>query len=212
MDLMGTREAGAASANRRNRKDNHQSTRISAWRGLALALTVFAPMLARAGVRDDVRICATLENTEKRLNCFDLIAKVISEATPTQQSSPTSVQSVVNNGAVKRLSAGDLAIQTHKWDGLLIETKLNCLSADKYDFRCFDAHSFARVRVDFSSLDEKGSDFLTNYCDTDESSNSQACFVKVRFVYSGYDTQETGGLLGRVVFVHPKDGYGQIVK
>ncbi len=54
---------------------------------------------------------------------------------------------------VKTLNAADLAVQTHRWEGKLIETTLNCFYADKIDYRCYDYNSFARVRVDFQYFD-----------------------------------------------------------
>lgn len=112
---------------------------------------------------------------------------------------------------VKTLNAADLAVQTHRWEGKLIETTLNCFYADKIDYRCYDYNSFARVRVDFQYFDPDGELFLQKRCDRIEIANSNACHVIVMFVYDNFDTMPSGGLAGEITLVRPEHGTGYIL-
>lgn len=61
--------------------------------------------------------------------------------------------------APKRLTANDLAVQTHKWDGKKIQTNAHCFYADKDDFRCavngpngLAGKNAGFVRIDFTTI------------------------------------------------------------
>ena len=110
---------------------------------------------------------------------------------------------------VKKLSAGDLAVQTHKWDGKMVESQFQCFYADKDEFRCMGG--FGEVRVDFSSLNPPDlKSKIENNCDTIKALRSKSCKVTIRFEYDGFDTLDNnGGTTMHVVI--PKFGSGQII-
>lgn len=166
--------------------------------GAALLLIAISTP-AFADMASDIRLCAKVSDDKTRLACFDLNAKAWAEP-------------VAAPGVFRKIAPADLAIESHKWDGLSVETALNCFYADVAEFRCFDVRSFARVRVDFSEMDPAGEGYLKAHCDTSAAADGRACFVKLHFVYGGYNREELGGLTGHVTFVHPKDGHGEIVK
>ncbi len=66
--------------------------------------------------------------------------------------------------------------------------------------------------ADFSALDPAGETYLKTHCDTSAAADGRACFVKLHFVYDGYNSVEMGGLTGHLTFVHAKDGHGEIVR
>ncbi len=98
---------------------------------------------AFADMTADIRLCAKVSDDKDRLACFDLNAKAWAEAAAAPAAAP---------GVFRKIAPADLALQSHKWDGLGVETALNCLYADLAEFRCFDVRGFARVRVDFSAI------------------------------------------------------------
>ncbi len=110
---------------------------------------------------------------------------------------------------VKRLSAADLSVQTHKWDGKMVEAQFKCFYADKDEFRCLAG--MGDVRVDFTSLNPPDlRSKLENSCDTLKTITSKACKVTIRFEYEAFDTSETGGL-GKMHIVVAKSNSGQII-
>ena len=112
---------------------------------------------------------------------------------------------------LKALTAADLAVQTHRWEGKLIETTLNCFYADKLDYRCYDNNSFARVRVDFQYFNPDGEEFLQKKCDRIEIANTNSCRVIITFAYENFDTMPVGGLAGEITLVRPENGTGYII-
>lgn len=110
---------------------------------------------------------------------------------------------------VVRLSPIDLAAQTHKWDGKTVETTLRCFYADVNEFRC-TAH-LASMRIDFADLqptDSRAS--IERDCDTLLKALSRKCMVTLRFVYSGFNEQETNRS-NTITVILAKDNLGTIV-
>lgn len=108
---------------------------------------------------------------------------------------------------VKTLSPADLAIQTTKWQGKMVETTFRCFYADKDEFRCIAG----RTRVDFSALEPaEARTTLENKCDTVEglAKNSQ-CVVKIRFEYEDSEIKDNNG--SRLTVVSAKDSKGEII-
>lgn len=168
---------------------------------MLLLMTTSTPSLA--DMADDLRACSGLSDDKSRLACFDLNAKTLAPNPPTPVATP---------GVFHKIAPADLATETHKWDGVNVETSLNCFFADQAQFRCFDAQSYARLRVDFSEFNPVGEAYLRTHCDTTAAAGSRACLVKIHFVYDGYSRQDMGGFTGHMTLVEPKDGRGEIVK
>src|SRR5271166_1428815 len=110
------------------------------------------------------------------------------------------------------LRASDLAVQTHRWEGEVVETTLNCFYADKQDYRCYDAKSFARVRVDFVSFDSDGEAFLQRRCDRIDVADTDACRVTLRFTYQSFDVMPSGDSFGDLTLIKPIYRVGIIVR
>lgn len=110
--------------------------------------------------------------------------------------------------SVKKLTAMDLAVQTHKWDGKKIEVQLRCFYADKDEYRCATGMG---ARVDFTKIsNEAGKDFLDENCDTLAKVASRNCMVTVRFTYSG-NSREASGSGQQMTVVQAEDDTGEIV-
>ncbi len=109
------------------------------------------------------------------------------------------------------LKPNDLAVETHKWQGMAVQTTLNCFFADRNDYRCFDTQSYARVRVDFRSFDPDGEIFLKENCDRIDKANSNACRVTILFIYDSFDELPVGGFAGHITLVVPEDYKGYVV-
>jgi len=107
----------------------------------------------------------------------------------------------------KALSSADLAVQTSKWEGRLVEATFRCFYADKDEFRCIAG----RARVDFSEIvPAEARAELENKCDTIEgAARRPECSVKVRFTYEGSDIQQSG--ISSLTVVSAKDGKGEII-
>jgi hypothetical protein len=98
--------------------------------------------------------------------------------------------------APKRLTASDLAVQTHKWDGKKIQANAHCFYADKEDFRCAVlgpnnqlAHSM--VRIDFTTVSPpEMKKTVEDNCDTTAQMFTNACRFQILFIYSSNERQE----------------------
>jgi hypothetical protein len=107
---------------------------------------------------------------------------------------------------IKRLTAADLAVQTHKWEGKTIETRMSCFYADKDEFRCVGS----RARVDFTDItNAHGRKFLEDNCDTIAKSGRPRCTVTIRFVYESNERVETGVL--PITYVKAEDNKGEVL-
>jgi len=113
---------------------------------------------------------------------------------------------------IEILKATDLAVHTHKWEGRLVQTTLNCFYADKYDYRCYDTKSFARVRVDFQTFDSDGEAFLQKRCDRAEIADTSACLVTIVFIYQSFDVMPLGGFVGNITMVKPEHLTGFVLQ
>lgn len=120
---------------------------------------------------------------------------------------PAAAPAIPSTSPVK-LSGSDLAVQTHKWDGKVIQTQARCFFADKNEYRCLTAGG---PRIDFEKLTpDRARDQIETRCDTIQKMTTKACVVTLQFVYEGYTQQETGGL-GQLKLVVAKDGAGHVV-
>lgn len=107
---------------------------------------------------------------------------------------------------VKVLEPVDLAVQTHKWDGKIIQTTANCFYADAREYRCIPASG---SRIDFSFVGpQPARDYVEKNCDTLQGSLSRRCRFLIRFTYEGYSQMEVGGLLGHQTTISAEDGIG----
>jgi hypothetical protein len=111
----------------------------------------------------------------------------------------------------KVLKPSDLAVETSKWDGRVVETTLNCFYADRNEFRCLDAMS-GGVRVDFREFDTDGQAYLEKNCDEIDKISSPRCRVTIRFTYASHSRMEGGGLLGHITVVAAENDVGIIVR
>lgn len=117
---------------------------------------------------------------------------------------------VANAEEVKKLTSLDLAIQTHRWDGKIVESRFQCLYADKNEFRCLGG--FAAVRVDFSTLEPAAiRKKIENTCDTHATFILRRCAFTIQFSYGSFEalTKDNGAILH---VVNPVMGYGLIVQ
>lgn len=109
---------------------------------------------------------------------------------------------------IVRVSAQDLAVQTHKWDGKTIETVMYCFYADVNEYRCSTPDG---ARVDFSDLQpDAARASLEKNCDTVSKVLSPACRLRLRFVYEGFDVLELGSGATKPVVI-ADEGKGTIV-
>jgi hypothetical protein len=177
---------------------------------ISVLMTFATPALA--DLATDVVACSKLAGKDNRLDCYDNIAGKLPAPEPNPINAATSPQSLAIATNVKRISAADLAVETHKWEGAVIETSLSCFFADTDEYRCFDGKGLARVRVDFGKFDYAGAAYLRNHCDTLSLADTRPCSVKLRFTYEAFHRQDMGGLAGNMTFIEPRDGYGEIVK
>jgi hypothetical protein len=107
---------------------------------------------------------------------------------------------------LKTLTAADLAVQTHKWEGKRVETRMSCFYADKDEFRCVGS----RARVDFTEItNADGRKFLEENCDTIAKSGRPRCTVTIRFVYESNERVETGVL--PITYVKAEDNKGEVL-
>lgn len=112
------------------------------------------------------------------------------------------------DGVIK-LSADDLGVQTHKWDGNIVEVVANCFYADVNEYRCIAG----RGRVDFSTImpDDLAED-LKQKCDTISKMNNASCRKTIRFYYTGFSEADIGGLMGKITVVSAKDNFGALMR
>ncbi|WP_457798140.1 hypothetical protein [Methylocystis sp. S23] len=93
------------------------------------------------------------------------------------------------------ISAGDLSVQTHKWDMKILQVELNCFYADVGDFRC----TGPRSRVDFTALyPDSERKMIERDCDTIDKSQTKKCRRTLRFTYEGFEEMDVGGFLGKL--------------
>ena len=112
---------------------------------------------------------------------------------------------------IKKLTSADLSVETHKWDGKTIEASFSCFYADKDEFRCIGVGG-GHVRADFSTLTPlEKREGLENDCDTIKKSSSKKCTVTIRFVYTGYSTQEANAF-SKLTLIEAQNNAGEIVK
>lgn len=107
----------------------------------------------------------------------------------------------------KIVSGGNLAVQTHKYEGKLIQTSLHCFYADVHDIRCLT--NMGTARVDFMSVsDTEVEDALLSNCDDIETAFLKPhCHFDVQFVYGGFLELNDG--ITKTMLVVPKMGTGQ---
>lgn len=95
--------------------------------------------------------------------------------------------------APKKLTSMDLAVQTHKWDGKLIQTTGQCFFADKDEYRCAVAPPMesGMVRVDFTTIEPEAMKQLIEYnCDTLQKWATHACSVNMTFTYEAAERKD----------------------
>jgi hypothetical protein len=92
----------------------------------------------------------------------------------------------------KRLTAEDLSVQTHKWDGKTIRTTVSCFFADKDEYRCIAGWSErVTVRIDFVAIEpESMKSVIEDKCDAVAKARGNACKLQATFVYLGNERQE----------------------
>jgi hypothetical protein len=92
--------------------------------------------------------------------------------------------------APKKLSAADLAVQTHKWDGKVIQMNVQCFYADVDEYRCMiGGGAGAFVRVDFAEVEPAEiKKAMDDNCDTIEKMLTRGCSFQVTFTYMGNDS------------------------
>jgi len=156
--------------------------------------------------------------SETRDDAFIPAAQAEPKAAPednanlTESTEPQKKPSLLQSRDVVRLAGNDLAVQTHKWDGKIIETKAHCFYADINEYRCM-AGTLATARIDFSSIEPD--DALANIernCDTIEKMGGKKCFVTIRFTYESFKEIDMGGLYGKMTMILAKNAEGAIVR
>ena len=113
----------------------------------------------------------------------------------------------------KRLTAADLAVQTHKWDDKTIQATAKCFYADTNEYRCgvgVSGNTF--VRVDFSEIEPDAlKKNIEDNCDTVEKMQSRACYVSITFVYeSNHREEHNDG--GTTMYIVAKDGRATLAR
>jgi len=95
--------------------------------------------------------------------------------------------------APKRLTSSDLAVETHKWDGKLIETTGQCFFADKDEYRCAISpmQGSELVRIDFTTIEPDAMKIaIEDNCDTITKMTTRACAVNIVFTYESNNLEE----------------------
>ena len=101
--------------------------------------------------------------------------------------------------APKRLTANDLAVQTHKWDGRKIQANAHCFYADKEDYRCAilgpnNQLPHNMVRIDFTTISPPElKKTVEDSCDTTDQMFTNACRFQILFTYSSNARRESNG-------------------
>jgi hypothetical protein len=93
------------------------------------------------------------------------------------------------DNTAKKVKGNDLGVESHKYDGHLIQTTVNCFLADKEDIRCLAGFG---ARIDFSSVTGDGmSDYLFDKCDSIDNLPKNICKFEIQFTYVGFSSQTT---------------------
>lgn len=99
--------------------------------------------------------------------------------------------------APKRLTANDLSVETHKWDGKKIQVNAQCFYADTDEYRCAVlgpngiAGAGGLVRVDFAAISPpEMKKAVEDNCDTIEKMITKPCRFQIVFTYSTNDRKE----------------------
>ncbi len=126
-----------------------------------------------------------------------------------QEWKPTQALLSAPASQIRKIAASELAVQTHKWDGDIIETTMRCFYADVNEFRCVAG---ARARVDFIRLDPPEEQHrVQKACDTQAALLSDRCNFTIRFVYDGFETMDIGGIMGKSTLILARDHSGMIM-
>lgn len=122
---------------------------------------------------------------------------------------PSSSLLTAKAGEIVRVPSREISVQTHKWDGRIIETTASCFYADINEFRCI---AEGRGRVDFTDLEPAAAraDIEKN-CDTTDKVAKSRCKVTLRFVYDSFEQMDTGGVFGHITIVKAKDDFGAVI-
>lgn len=116
------------------------------------------------------------------------------------------VAALPTDSTPKKLSAADMGVQTRKWQGKTIETRMSCFYADKDEFRC----TTRSARVDFSSITPpEARRRVEDDCDTIEKSSRARCTFTVRFVWRDSEMRPLG--LSRLHMITAESDAGEIV-
>jgi hypothetical protein len=110
----------------------------------------------------------------------------------------------------KKLTAIDLSVETHKWDGKVIQTMVQCFFADTDEYRCavLPPQGGDLVRIDFNKISPpEMKKTVEDNCDTIEKMTTRACRFQVVFTYSGNNRQENnnGSIMMMII---PDDSAG----
>jgi hypothetical protein len=113
----------------------------------------------------------------------------------------------------KKLSAIDLAVQTHKWDGKVVQTTAQCFYADVDEYRCaIGASGNVFVRVDFAEIEPPEiKKAIEDNCDTIQKMMTRNCSFQVTFTYMSNDWEEQNS--GSVMMlIEAQDNKGTFIK
>jgi hypothetical protein len=101
----------------------------------------------------------------------------------------------VADGPPKRLSAIDLAAETPKWEGQLIQTNAQCFRAAVDEYRCnIGVAGSTLVRIVFSDVEpETMKRTIEDNCDMLEKMVMRPCAVQIVFKYSSYRREDSAG-------------------
>ena len=124
-----------------------------------------------------------------------------------QTSKPSGTAAVSQADSVpKKLSAADMGVQTRKWQGKTVETRMSCFYADKDEFRC----TTRGARVDFSSITPpEARQRVEDDCDTIEKSTRARCTFTVRFVWKESEMRPLG--ISRLHMITAENDAGEIM-
>lgn len=117
--------------------------------------------------------------------------------------------------APKKLTANDLEVETHKWDGKLIQTIAQCFFADVDEYRCLALRPNGMVgeaRIDFRTIQPPEiKKFVEDNCDTVEKTFTRSCRFQINFTYSGIHTEEHSDG-SRLAAITAKDSSGTFAR
>ena len=115
--------------------------------------------------------------------------------------------------APKRLTALDLAVQTHKWDGKAIQANAHCFYADTDEYRCaIGSAENVFVRIDLSNIQpDVMKKNIEDNCDTLAKMLNRACSVDITFTYQTNHPEENNS--GRTtMLIEAQDGKGTLAR